>query len=135
MRDLTFDPATALLRERLPALAGVWLFGSTARGEQRPDSDLDLGVVAANGRIPRSLLVETRLALEALLNRDVDLVDLAAAPPTLAREACWFGRRLAAFDPLYADLFEIRAAREYEDLKIRRAGIEADIRARGKVFP
>lgn len=135
MRDLNFDPVIAMLRERIPGLAGIWLFGSAANGMERPDSDLDLGVVATEGHIPRPLLLETRLALEALLNRDVDLVDLAKAPASLAREACWLGRRLAAFDTLYADSFEIRAAREYEDLKLRRAGIEADIRERGKVFP
>lgn len=30
-----------------PSIAEVWLFGSRARGEQRPDSDLDLAIVVS----------------------------------------------------------------------------------------
>jgi hypothetical protein len=60
--------------------------------------------------------------------------DLRVASPILAREATWLGRRLAAPDATYADQFEIFVAREYADLKVRRAEIEQDIVARGSVY-
>jgi predicted nucleotidyltransferase len=34
-----------------PGLAAVWLYGSVARGEDRPGSDLDIAVIAANDRV------------------------------------------------------------------------------------
>lgn len=52
----------------------VRVFGSAARGEARPDSDVDLLVELDSGR---SLLDQAALAqdLEALLGRRVDVVE------------------------------------------------------------
>ena len=47
------------------------MFGSVARGEERPDSDVDLLVTLEPGR---TLLDLARLELEALLGRPVDVV-------------------------------------------------------------
>ena len=60
----------------------VRLFGSVARGEDRPDSDLDLLVRMEDGR---SLLdhVALKQDLEDLLGRDVDVVTEASLHPGL----------------------------------------------------
>ncbi|MCS4143802.1 hypothetical protein GGP53_000735 [Salinibacter ruber] len=60
----------------------VRLFGSVARGEDRPDSDLDLLVRMEDGR---SLLDHVALEqdLEDLLGRDVDVVTEASLHPGL----------------------------------------------------
>jgi uncharacterized protein len=50
----------------------VWLFGSVARGEDRPDSDIDFLVTLEPGRSLMDLArLETRL--EKLLGRSVDV--------------------------------------------------------------
>lgn len=60
----------------------VRLFGSAARGEDRPDSDLDLLVEMESGR---SLLDLVGLGqdLEDLLHRKVDVVTDASIHPVL----------------------------------------------------
>ena len=52
----------------------AWVFGSFSRGEERPDSDIDIMVSFIPGtRIGLEFFVMT-LDLERLLNRRVDLV-------------------------------------------------------------
>jgi predicted nucleotidyltransferase len=55
------------------------LFGSTARGEARPDSDVDL-LVTFSAAAPWSLfdMVRMRDELSGMFGRDVDLVEEAA---------------------------------------------------------
>ena len=77
----------ALLSGHLPelhahAVSGLWVFGSAARGELRPESDIDLLVAFAR---PVSLFEFARLRrrLEELLGRPVDLVTREALKPQL----------------------------------------------------
>jgi predicted nucleotidyltransferase len=80
------DPLEFRLRDLLPALpetvVTVYLFGSAARGEAKPGSDVDL----AFWRRERSAstLAEQPYALaaklEEALGREVDLVELTARP-------------------------------------------------------
>jgi len=43
--ELLVAPARALLKQRLPMLKAIYVFGSVAAGASRPDSDLDLAVL------------------------------------------------------------------------------------------
>ena len=51
----------------------LWVFGSCARGEERPDSDVDF-LVKFNENSGGMASVRVRRELAALLNRDVDVV-------------------------------------------------------------
>lgn len=102
----------------------AWLFvGSEALRETRRDSDLDLAALLQ--RRPEALeLRDARTELEAIVGRDVDLVDLGAAAPILARQVlrdgpCVFGQdspALASFEAIvpsrHADLKRVRAEAE-----------------------
>ena len=130
---MSASDAVPVLQRLIPGLAAVYVFGSEARGDARPDSDLDLAIV----RGPQSAPFDVhgvREAVELALNRDVDLVDLGLVSPILGRQILVEGRRVATFAPAVADLLEVRLMRDYEDLKYRRAGIEADISERGRVL-
>jgi predicted nucleotidyltransferase len=129
---LNLAPAIELLRQEAPGLVSVYLFGSYAAGLARADSDVDLAIYAGLP-LARERVISLSLDLAALLRRDVDLVDLAAAPTILQMQAIAEGQQLAAYDAREAALFEVRVMRDYQDLKERRAGIEADIAARGRV--
>lgn len=77
-----FDPATVLeaaapVLKTLAAERGytrLAVFGSVARGQARPDSDIDLLVKASAGTSSFDL-VKFQLLLEKILDRAVDLVE------------------------------------------------------------
>ena len=53
----------------------AWLFGSFSRGDQQPDSDVDIMVTLdQNARVGLFKLSSMRLDLQELLNMRVDLV-------------------------------------------------------------
>ena len=66
----------------------AWLFGSFSRGEERPDSDVDLLVIYDdNARV--SLLKHASMIcdLEKLLNRPVDIVQDGTLLPFAVKSA------------------------------------------------
>lgn len=126
-------PALEILRREIPDLLAVYLFGSAADGALRPDSDIDLAFLARKPQ-SRQAVVECQEVLAKVLARDVDLVDLASAPTVLQLQAIDEGRLVDAPDANAAALFEVRVLRDYQDLKAHRAGIEADIVHRGRVY-
>jgi predicted nucleotidyltransferase len=128
--DLT--PVVTLLQREAPGLVSVYLLGSHASGAARADSDVDLAFYAGCA-LPRARVFALAGDLAHALRRDVDLVDLAAAPTNLQMQAIGEGTLIAAPDALAAALFEVRVMRDDQDLKQRRAEIEADTAARGRV--
>ena len=79
------------------------LFGSVARGDERPQSDLDIAVGAR-----RALSAEQKITLiEALAEhtgRPVDLVDLRTVGEPLLGQILRHGRRLLGSDTAYGEL-------------------------------
>ena len=69
--------ASTLLKS-LPALDAIILFGSTATGHARADSDVDIAVFGA-APYGASQLFDARMACETVLRKQVDLVDLRKA--------------------------------------------------------
>jgi len=66
--------AEALIRAALGNVAGIeeaWIFGSHARGTERPSSDIDLLVI---GLVDRGALSERLVEVEQELGRDVNMV-------------------------------------------------------------
>lgn len=63
----TLISAIRLAAARLdPAPLAVWLFGSVARAEDRPGSDLDIAVVAEDGPVARAQAERLRDALDGI---------------------------------------------------------------------
>jgi predicted nucleotidyltransferase len=112
-------------------IAAAWLFGSVARGEARPDSDVDVALLLA--REPAGTLDEVPGELEAEIEKRVgrraQVVVLNRAPTELAMNALSDGRLLLERDAEKRVAFEVRTMKEYWDLVplleiYRRGGIE-----------
>ena len=78
MKPSTRETVLRVLHDALPELStrfgvrSLRLFGSFARGEARPESDVDL-LVEFSGRVGLLTLASLRRALVELLGRSVDL--------------------------------------------------------------
>lgn len=66
---------TQFLTEHIPDLIAIYQFGSQVHGTARPDSDIDLAVLALT-RTPAERLFHLAQELAIQLGRNVDLLDL-----------------------------------------------------------
>lgn len=117
------DPALSrALRAILFADARVdcaWLFGSQARGEAGPLSDIDIAVLLAPS-VPAEARLDVAAALIEELERRfgrVDLILLEHAPPALRHRVFRDGILLFERDPRRRVAFEVRAIQEYLDFQ------------------
>ena len=92
MNPKSIDQIRADLREMLPALhdrygvGRLWVVGSRARGDHRPDSDLDLMVEFERRGISLFGFAGLELEIEDRLGLKVDLVEEGALKPRVAKE-------------------------------------------------
>jgi predicted nucleotidyltransferase len=98
--------------------AAVYLFGSLARGEGGPDSDVDVAVLY--GRPVNADLAGLKLGLagdlEARLGRRVDLVVLDSQPPDLVHRVLRDGLIVVENNRSARIRFEVNARNEYFDI-------------------
>ncbi len=110
-----------------PGVVLAVLFGSTALGRQRQDSDLDIAVAAR-----QALTVAEKMALiEALAERTgrpVDLIDLKVVTEPLLGQIVRHGRRLLGSDNAYGQLIS-RHLFEQADFMPYRSRVLAERRA------
>lgn len=86
------------------AVAGVWLFGGSARGQVHRESDVDVAVLYDRRALP-TLLERARASellagslMQVLARNDIDLLVLNDAPPLLARRIINEGVELLTAD-------------------------------------
>ena len=99
----------------------LYLFGSQASGDARPDSDWDIAFLA-DGDLDNVSRWHIAEELAAELGQDVDLVDLKEASTVLKMQIVQNGRLLYG-DSLGADLFEASTMTQYGHLQESRADI------------
>ena len=111
------------LRRAPGAVVCAYLFGSVARGEARPQSDIDVAVLFEKPPAPRldAGPLDLEGALERALCRPVQLVVLNRAPADLVHRVLRDGRVVLDRDRAARIRFEVDKRNEYFDLEpIRR---------------
>src|SRR5262245_34139697 len=125
--------ATSLLKESLPDLIAVYVFGSRASRQPHSRSDVD---VAFLSRSPLDPVARWQLQeqIAAVLGIQVDLVDLRRASTVLRKEVVATGELVWDGAPLERARFEMCVLSSYARLNEERAGILEDIRRRGTIY-
>lgn len=97
-RDGLFAAARDAILTALPDVWAIYVYGSFARGEEWPGSDLDIAVLLPPEQGIRDLL-QLIAKTSSVVGRDVDVVDLRQAGDVLRREVLATGRQIYAAEP------------------------------------
>ena len=124
-KESALDPqkATSLVRDYLQDQADVmaaYLYGSLVAGKIRSRSDVDIALLFSRDldkvrRFDRQM--EISADLETRLLRDIDIVDLQIAPPTLQHQVLKTSELLLDRMPAERKAFEVRSRRVFMELQ------------------
>jgi predicted nucleotidyltransferase len=109
------------IKQLIPNVRLVYLFGSQADGSATPSSDMDIAVLPETKLEPIARFdLEQTLAIK--LNQDVDLVDLLTASTVLQNQVIMHGELLLGSENEQTK-FEMQVMSMYQHLNEERAGI------------
>ena len=124
---------TEYIQRMIPDLIALYRFGSQASGTARPDSDVDLAVLAHHP-IPAMRRFELAQELAVQLHRDVDLVDLRTSSTVMRMQVISTGECLDAPDESARREFEMYTYSDYARLNEERRVILKRISESGLVY-
>jgi len=129
-RQRIFSAAREAVLTALPDCWAIYVYGSFARGDEWPRSDIDLAVLLPPGRKIDDLLgliseISTRT------HRDVDLVDLRKIGNVLLREVLEDGHALFVSKPDAVLAWEANAMSRYARYREETRDILEDFRRTG----
>lgn len=114
------DAAIAHVLRGFPQVAAAWLFGSEARGDARPDSDVDVALLLHDRRLGLNecdRLIRTIAACleRAASAREIDVVLIERQPPIFVHRLLAEGRLVYDIDRDRRIDFESDAISRYLD--------------------
>lgn len=121
-----------LLKEAVPSLSAVYVFGSQVTGHATAESDLDVALLADDD-LSAEKLWELSSDLAGVVQCDVDLLDLRAASTVMQYRIITTGKCLWAKDS-QAVLYESFILSQKTALDEARAGLLQDIQTTGTVY-
>ena len=111
----------------------IILFGSYARKQQRPDSDIDIAFKSSRV-ISKQEIFDMTQSLEEILKKDVDLVDLNEISDSFRYEILMNGEILYCKDNFQFDLYKLDMFREYLELNESRKSIIERVKNGGTIY-
>lgn len=121
-----------ILKEKLNCEA-VILFGSYARGQQRPDSDIDIAF-KSNKTVSKQEIFDMTQQLEEKLKKDIDLVNLDEISDSFRYEILMNGEIIYCKDEFQFDLYKLDMFREYLELNESRKSIIERVKNGGTIY-
>ena len=123
----------AKLRDAVPGCLAIYRFGSWSTDAQRPDSDIDIAILAAE-TLDQGRRWELAQGLASIAGRDVDLVDLLRASTVLRMQVVAHGELLYSASSAEVDIFADAVFSSYARLNEERREILADVLQRGNIY-
>ena len=119
------------LKDSVPGLLAIYVFGSHVSGDLQPHSDLDVAIYLPGKGDPLALWgISGELA--DIVDRPVDLIDLGAASTVMQYQIITQGRCVWSRD-VSSGLFEAFVLSEKTALDASRAGLIDDIQKDGLI--
>ena len=116
------------IRTHYPNVQAVYLFGSYGTEQQWPDSDADIALLLPADEAKRAgslAMTDLHAALERLLGKEVDLINLRRVSTVFQKEIILAERRIFCADQYAADEFEMLVLSFYHKLNEERAEVMA----------
>ncbi len=99
------DKIVNKIKERVPNVLAIYIFGSFGTAHQTAESDVDIAVLMPKKMDPLTLW-DTAQQIAIELNKDVDLIDLKGASTVFQNQIISTGKRIYCSDKISCDLFE-----------------------------
>jgi len=115
----------------------IYLFGSFGTDNAWPNSDVDIAVLLPPDEAKRAghqALGNARVALERLLGKDVDLINLRQVSTVFQKEIIMAERRIFCADAYAADEFEMLVLSYYQKLNEERVDVLAEGLRSGRFY-
>ena len=128
---------TATILSAYPTTQAIYLFGSYDTEREWPDSDVDIAVLLPPDEAKKSvslLMSDLHFTLQALLKKEVDLINLRQVSTVFQKEIILDERRIFCADQYAADEFEMLVLSFYQKLNEERAEVLADGLRSGKFY-
>ena len=124
-------PIVAYIRQHIPDVLAIYLYGSQARHQANSDSDIDIGILVPT-YIDIHLLWNMMGEVSQMMDCHVDLVDLRAAS-TVMQYQIVTGKRLWE-KGMHGRMFEMFIYNEKLALDERRKLLLEDIESKGRIY-
>ena len=120
-----------------PDVEAIYLFGSYLTPDQQQDSDVDIAVLFPHERaklLKNLAMSDCRDALENVLKRTVDLINMRTVNTVFQNEIIQHGRIIYQQNEYAVDEFEMQVMSSYQKLNEERADILEDILETGRIL-
>jgi predicted nucleotidyltransferase len=120
------DTIRRILLEAFPDAQAIYHFGSTARGEAAPGSDIDLALLLPHGTAKQTdslALLDVSVRLTRALGRDVDLINAREVSTVFQMQILRTGQVIDCADDRARLEFEMRTLSSYFKLNEERGDI------------
>lgn len=120
-----------------PAAQAIYLFGTYGTPDEWPNSDVDIALLLPPEEAKRAghmALSNAHVALERLLGKDVDLINLRQVSTVFQKEIIMAERRICCADAYAADEFEMLVLSYYQKLNEERADVLAEGLRSGRFY-